>query len=137
MPQPIAYLLTWSTYGTWLHGDKRGWRDRKDDYHVLKHKHDPLLEERRRKQLKHDAVLLSPAMREIVEEVVREVCEYRKWRLLAVNVRSNHVHVVVGAPATRSTCCATAKATRRGAFASAAWSIRTRRFGSARVTSRF
>jgi hypothetical protein len=22
---PIAYFLTWTTYGTWLPGDERGW----------------------------------------------------------------------------------------------------------------
>ena len=25
MPDPLAYFLTWSTYGTWLPGDARGW----------------------------------------------------------------------------------------------------------------
>ncbi len=25
MNDPIAFFLTWSTYGTWLPGDKRGW----------------------------------------------------------------------------------------------------------------
>ena len=24
-PEPIAYLITWTTYGTWLSGDERGW----------------------------------------------------------------------------------------------------------------
>jgi hypothetical protein len=24
MSMPIAYLLTWTRYGTWLHGDERG-----------------------------------------------------------------------------------------------------------------
>lgn len=98
MPQTLAYLITWSTYGTWLHGDERGWRDRKNESYSGKHKHDPLLEERRRKQLKHEPIVLSPEMREVVEEVIREICEFREWRLHAVNVRSNHVHVVVGAP---------------------------------------
>ncbi|MGI9518711.1 MAG: hypothetical protein ACR2NP_16760 [Pirellulaceae bacterium] len=26
--EPLAYLLTWTTYGTWLHGDDRGWNRR-------------------------------------------------------------------------------------------------------------
>ncbi len=30
----------------------------------------------------------------MVEKTIREVCDHRRWRLLAVNVRSNHVHVV-------------------------------------------
>ena len=25
MPDPLAYYLTWTTYGTWLPGDERGW----------------------------------------------------------------------------------------------------------------
>ena len=25
MPAPLAYLITWTTYGTWLPGDQRGW----------------------------------------------------------------------------------------------------------------
>ena len=25
MPEPLAYFLTWATYGTWLPGDERGW----------------------------------------------------------------------------------------------------------------
>jgi len=24
--EPIAYLITWTTYGTWLPGDERGWQ---------------------------------------------------------------------------------------------------------------
>ena len=26
-PDPLAYFLTWPTYGTWLPGDERGWVD--------------------------------------------------------------------------------------------------------------
>jgi hypothetical protein len=25
MPEALAYFLTWTTYGTWLPGDERGW----------------------------------------------------------------------------------------------------------------
>ena len=25
MPDPLAYFITWATYGTWLPGDERGW----------------------------------------------------------------------------------------------------------------
>ena len=34
---------------------------------------------------------------ELVEATIRKHCEVRKWELHAVNVRSNHVHVVVTA----------------------------------------
>lgn len=92
---PQAWFLTWTTYGTWLHGDARGWRDRKDDYYPGKHKTDPLLEARRRKQLKHAPITLTDAMRTAVEFAIREVCDYRGWHLSAINVRTNHVHCVV------------------------------------------
>ncbi len=38
---------------------------------------------------------MSAEQRTCVEEAVRETCEIRKWNLYAVNVRTNHVHVVV------------------------------------------
>jgi hypothetical protein len=25
LPAPLAYFITWGTYGTWLPGDQRGW----------------------------------------------------------------------------------------------------------------
>ncbi len=40
--------------------------------------------------------VLSDDMRQIVEKTINEVCEHRKWKLFALNVRTNHVHVVVG-----------------------------------------
>ncbi|MCA9109357.1 MAG: hypothetical protein KDA52_05390 [Planctomycetaceae bacterium] len=27
MSEPLAFFLTWTTYGTWLPGDERGWVD--------------------------------------------------------------------------------------------------------------
>ncbi len=30
-----------------------------------------------------------------MEEAIREVCEFRRWGLLALNIRTNHGHVVV------------------------------------------
>ncbi len=29
MSEPLAFLLTWTTYGTWLRGDRRGWVEEK------------------------------------------------------------------------------------------------------------
>ncbi len=39
---------------------------------------------------------LDAAQRRCVEGAVRQVCIHREWDLLAINVRTNHVHVVVG-----------------------------------------
>jgi REP element-mobilizing transposase RayT len=50
-----------------------------------------------RQLLKEAPVLLDAAQRGIVEQVVRDHCNFRHWVLPAVNVRTNHVHLVVTA----------------------------------------
>jgi REP element-mobilizing transposase RayT len=97
---PLAYFLTWVTYGSWLHGDERGSIDREHNTPGTPRKPtDRGLEDHRRRQLMHDPVVLSDAMRTMVDAAIVEVCEHREWTLLAVNVRTNHVHVVVTAEA--------------------------------------
>lgn len=49
------------------------------------------------RRLKHPMFLLNEACREVVLDSVVETCGYRGWRLLAVHIRENHVHVVVSA----------------------------------------
>src|SRR5260370_9626145 len=95
---PIAYLLTLRTFGTWLHGDTRG------SHHRLRCTHGtpglpsrPHLEAAERSQMRSPRQLLDSHSRAIVERVVREVCEFRGWNLLAANARTNHVHLVVTA----------------------------------------
>ncbi len=39
---------------------------------------------------------MNGTMRKAVDDAIREVCEYRGWKLHALNVRTNHIHVVVG-----------------------------------------
>lgn len=97
--EPLAYLITFRTYGTWLHGDGRGSTNR--DHNVPE---TPLLavdrprQMRERSMLKHEPVLLDAARRTIVRATVQEVADHRDWTLHAIEVRSNHVHVVVSAP---------------------------------------
>ena len=91
MSDSITIFLTWTTYGTWMPGDSRGWRKRKGGQQLPR----PLLAEWCRKQMKGEAVLLKPHDRNTVEEACFQHCEHRRWHLLAVNARTNHVHVVV------------------------------------------
>jgi REP element-mobilizing transposase RayT len=93
---PLGYLITFRSYGTWLHGDERGSIDR---FH--NHYKSPYLppSERRRylndSQLKSQPLTLDIEQRGSVDNAIREVCEHRRWLLRAINVRTNHVHVVV------------------------------------------
>jgi REP element-mobilizing transposase RayT len=96
---PIAYHLTFTTYGTWLHGDDRGSVDRKTHEYMVP---DPARNEFIRERLKHPIVTLSPKARRIVREGIEGYCKFKSWPLLALNVRTNHVHLVVGASDTAS-----------------------------------
>ena len=91
---PLAYHLTWTTYGTWLPGDERGWvASGKDGIQMP----DPQRELEARRSLVESPVVLTDGQRQVVEQTVRDHCQIRGWMLHALNVRSNHVHVVVTA----------------------------------------
>jgi len=95
---PLAYLITFPTYGTWLHGDDRGSVDREHSIPGT-----PMLapNERRvryeRRRLRHRPIILNDQARRIIRRTVHEVAERRGWTVHASNVRSNHVHIVVTA----------------------------------------
>ena len=95
----VGVLITWTTYGTWLPGDSRGWRSKRTGSQPA----DPDLDAEAREKLKFDPVHLSPHDRETVEQACRDHCDHRGWVLHAVNARSNHVHVVVVADVTPQT----------------------------------
>ena len=96
---PVAYFITWTTYGSWLPGDQRTWVDHPRSGHGAR-----LFDEDKRRAayakslLKQHPVVLTPQQRTCIEETIRSLCEFRKWTLHAVNCRTNHVHVVVSAP---------------------------------------
>ena len=96
MSVPLAYLLTWTCYGTWRHGEERGWVD--DGHNTPGSPYVPENVHRARwekVELRHAAVELKSRERQIVTETIAAHCLHRGWELLALNVRSNHVHAVV------------------------------------------
>ncbi len=94
----LAYFITFTTYGTWLHGKGQGSVD--DEHNVYGM---PLVAgdaERERlagESLAQPPYVMTGAEREIVCQAIVQLAAERSWRLLAVHVRSNHVHVVVQA----------------------------------------
>src|SRR5882757_3609172 len=92
---PIAFFLTWSTYGTWLPGDERGWVEYRHGFQLP----DPILQLECAARMTDDACRLTPIQRERVERQVAETCQYKGWYLHAVNCRSNHVHAVLSSSA--------------------------------------
>jgi REP element-mobilizing transposase RayT len=90
----LAYHLTWTTYGTWLAGDARGWV-MWGEWGVKPP--DPARESAVRNRLAEPVVIFTEKQRILVERTIRDHCDHRRWLLHAVNVRTNHVHVVVTA----------------------------------------
>jgi REP element-mobilizing transposase RayT len=93
---PLAYLITFPTYGTWLHGDDRGSVDR--DHNIPGTRLVPPNKTRRhyeQRRLRHDSIVLGAAARAVVQRTMSEVAEHRGWAVHAINVRRNHVHIVV------------------------------------------
>lgn len=115
-----TYLITFSTYGTWLRGDARGWTPRGRDHapgdvtrpQGAEH---GALEAADRVRLAERSFRLSHDQRRLVLATIRETCRHRGWTLLAVYVGREHVHVVVVADraALRVTGSLKAWATRR------------------------
>lgn len=90
---PIAYFITWTSYGTWLPGDERGWWRKGGEWHSA----NSVFREMAATDMKETQFLLSWDDRDIVEKTVARHCEIRNWQLHAVQARTNHVHVVVTA----------------------------------------
>jgi len=89
----IAYFSTWTTYGTWLPGDERGWFERGQGIQPA----DRMRNLEAALRMTEEAITLDLVQRRLVEKTIGDHCTIRNWALHAVNCRSNHVHVVVTA----------------------------------------
>ena len=95
---PLAYFISIRTYGTWLHGDKRGSIDRFHNRYRSPYIPRNVKWHRYNQQcLKTKPFVLGARERRSVEVAIRETCKIRNWTLMAFNVRTNHVHTVVTA----------------------------------------
>jgi REP element-mobilizing transposase RayT len=96
---PLAYLITFRTYGTWLHGDRRTSVNRSNRNIQGTIKIDPNvpLEEAMQDEMDRPLFILSDVQRKVVHDAIEELCHQRTYALHALNVRTNHAHSVVGA----------------------------------------
>ena len=97
MAEILAYFLTWTTYGTWLPGDQRGWVNRHRDHGEVVEPPSAPLEAHARNILQGPPVMLDERMRRAVSVAIQDRCDALGWAVRAIEVRSNHVHVVVRA----------------------------------------
>jgi REP element-mobilizing transposase RayT len=96
---PLGYLITFRSYGTWLHGDVRGSVDRAHNrFGTPRIPPNQKWEKHNRNLLSQSPVRLSRRQRRTIEEAIRETCKIRKWEFWVTNIRTNHIHTVVSAP---------------------------------------
>ncbi len=98
---PLTYFITFTCYGTWLHGQDPGSVDRQHNQPGTPFlPPDPSARQNQHNRLEQPSYHLDAPRRRLVLQAVRQVCQHRQWTLLAAHVRTNHVHVIVGAEAT-------------------------------------
>ena len=97
---PLAYFITFTTYGVWLHGRDVGSVDKQhNEVGTPFLSGDPVRETQMQANMREAPYLLDEQRRVVVLDTIREVACHRNWRLLGCHVRTNHVHIVVAASA--------------------------------------
>jgi hypothetical protein len=92
----VTYLITFTCYGTHLHGDESGFVDKLHNVPGMRLADpDPSRLRAAIGRMTQAPYGLDACKREIVLTSIGEVCSFKSWDLLAAHVRSNHVHVVV------------------------------------------
>lgn len=86
----IGYMLTWTTYGTWLQGDERGYVK---NGQILEQ--NEVLEEVNKSNLKKQPVKLNAKQKEIVKEAIIQEAKRLNQKVFALVVFSNHIHLLV------------------------------------------
>lgn len=91
----LGTLITYTTYGTWLRGDSRGWVDEG----IIKPPN-ALLRLADESSMNHPAFLFQEdALLGVGQRICEKLLERNNLRLLALTIQTWHVHMVV--PATR------------------------------------
>ena len=103
-----TYLLTWTTYGTWLPGAKAGFigrvRSRDGDQHNLNHRGDPIpsdipnLRDWSKRAMSGSATILTQSDAEAVLGYIQSCGTRHGLRFHAIAIMPTHIHVVVWSP---------------------------------------
>jgi len=90
MANTLGYMVTWTTYGSWLQGDKRGFVK---DGTILPP--DSNLNETNLHNLQKPPVSLTTAQKQIVNQAIIDKAVKLRQKILAMSVCSKHVHLVI------------------------------------------
>ena len=90
MPNTHGYMLTWTTYGTWLQGDARGFVK-----NGITYSGDPCLEFVNKKAQIQPSIYLNKTQRRIVQEAIIKKAQTIKHTVRAIAVQKDHIHLVL------------------------------------------
>lgn len=94
--KPLAYFITFRTYGTWHHGDERLSVDRVRNIHnTPKINPNKNLKKQMQELQQHDSIIFTQVQADIILESFVTACNKYNWRLYSLHIRTNHVHLTV------------------------------------------
>ena len=93
---PLAYLITFRTYGSWLPGDENGHINRFENVYQTPYvKTSSDLHQYAKRLLKTEPFVMNEQTREIVLQTIISTSQMYSWDLHALHVRTNHVHLLI------------------------------------------
>ena len=96
LEHPLAYHITFGTYGMRLHGGEQGTVSRDQNrFGEPIFGRDVVWERIERSSMKFAPVVLNDAQRRVIEEIVPSICVRGKWEYHTAAARSDHVHVML------------------------------------------
>lgn len=98
MRYPMAYHITWGTYGARLPGSSKPYVDRgHNEYETPLPKPDPAREQAARDRMRGEPVALTLEQRQETERALEDVARRYNWTIHTKAAQSDHVHVVITA----------------------------------------
>ena len=92
MGKTIAIMFTFTTYGTWLRGDIRGWVNKGTIYPA-----DPGLVEMDIRKLKHKPYYFQKANFDRIAELIHHTANKFNVSIYALTIKKWHIHLVTSA----------------------------------------
>ena len=104
--RPFALHITWTTYGSWLPGDPRGyvahtlqsrgeWEDRENTPGTEYAKDHPRTYSQAQNVQKGETVWITPAMAGVVAESLIAASSTRGWRIVRGAILAGHLHLLI------------------------------------------
>ena len=89
MSDIVGYMVTWTTYGTWLQGDRRGYV--KNGVVLPENEK---IETVNRELQKYDSIILTESEKETIRRVILDEAAAQGHKIHAIAVCTNHVHLI-------------------------------------------